>query len=200
MTGIGSFSNIALGAELRLDEDNIDSYQAWNTVQHYNNLSEELIIAWDGLFFIINTTMTMSIIYKIMYVSHLSSIYMLIHSIVFSSSARRTRGLTSTCKDHHVYNTVIRAIIESSLIAWVGLLVYATTSAYFYAHLEALDGIVSGLFNKDHLHVLLTVLSGRAGLLTNLQPVSVYLRWSLYSCYHDGRSNVSRCVRGSRKA
>jgi hypothetical protein len=42
-----------------------------------------------------------------------------------SSSATRAKVLTGPSKDHYIHNTVIRAIIESSLIVWMGLLTFA---------------------------------------------------------------------------
>jgi hypothetical protein len=54
--------------------------------------------------------------------------------VMCSFSADRAKGLTGQCKDHYIYNTVIRAIIESSLIAWVGLVTCAVASTYNLAH------------------------------------------------------------------
>jgi hypothetical protein len=53
--------------------------------------------------------------------------------IICSSSANRTKALTGPCKDHHIYNTVIRAIIESALIVWMGLLTFAIATTRLFA-------------------------------------------------------------------
>jgi hypothetical protein len=50
--------------------------------------------------------------------------------VVHSSSANRAKALTGPCKNQSIYNTVIRAIIESAFIAWVGLLIYVMTNLY----------------------------------------------------------------------
>jgi hypothetical protein len=57
--------------------------------------------------------------------------------LVCSSSAARAKVLTGPCKDHYIYNTVIRAIIESSLIVWMGLLTYAITQTLGLSQLES---------------------------------------------------------------
>jgi hypothetical protein len=44
------------------------------------------------------------------------------------------RGLTDPRQDHYIYNIVIRAIIEASLVAWVGLVACAVASTYFLAN------------------------------------------------------------------
>jgi hypothetical protein len=44
------------------------------------------------------------------------------------------KGLTDPRKDHYIYNIVIRAIIEASLVAWVGLVACAVASTYFLAN------------------------------------------------------------------
>jgi hypothetical protein len=54
--------------------------------------------------------------------------------MICSSSAERAKDLTGICKDHSIYNTVIRAIIESSLVAWVGLVACAVASTYYLWH------------------------------------------------------------------
>jgi hypothetical protein len=54
-----------------------------------------------------------------------------------SSSATRAKVLAGPCKDHYIYNTVIRAIIESSLIVWMGLLTYAITETWMLSQLES---------------------------------------------------------------
>jgi hypothetical protein len=64
MTGIGSLSNIALEFVLRWDEELSPS--RFLTVYRKLNLYQELIAAWACVFFALNTSMTMSIIYKIM--------------------------------------------------------------------------------------------------------------------------------------
>jgi endoglucanase Acf2 len=57
--------------------------------------------------------------------------------IIFSSSANRTKALTGPYKDHYIYNTVIRAIIESALIVWMGLLTYAIATTCWFALVAA---------------------------------------------------------------
>jgi hypothetical protein len=49
---------------------------------------------------------------------------------VYSSSGNFAR-LPSSGKDRQIYNTVIRAIIESSLVSWVGLLSYAIATTFY---------------------------------------------------------------------
>jgi hypothetical protein len=56
--------------------------------------------------------------------------------LVCSSSATRAKVLAGPCKDHYIYNTVIPAIIESSLIVWMGLLTYAITETWKLSQLE----------------------------------------------------------------
>jgi hypothetical protein len=60
--------------------------------------------------------------------------------IMYSPSASRSKEEPGRYKDRYqhaqIYETVIRVIIESSLIAWVGLLAYAIASTYFLAHNE----------------------------------------------------------------
>jgi hypothetical protein len=89
--------------------------------------------AWAFIFLIINSSMTFSIIFKIMYVGCFCVEFAPLKIVVFcSSSANRAKGLGGS---QSVYNTVIRAIIESSLISWMGLLTYALSSE-FYLSLE----------------------------------------------------------------
>jgi hypothetical protein len=72
---------------------------------------------------------------------------------VCRSSATRAKVLTGPCKDHYIYNTVIRAIIESSLIVWMGLLIYAISEtcglsrSALYAYV-ATEHNVSCFFNS----------------------------------------------------
>jgi hypothetical protein len=62
--------------------------------------------------------------------------------IIRSSSANRTRALIGPCRDHYIYKTVIRAIIESALITWIGLLVYVITAALaLWANSHAADHV-----------------------------------------------------------
>jgi hypothetical protein len=69
-SGIGTLSNIALTAQLRVDEDAfISSDQARLTAEGNAILAQKLLDVWAWCFFAVNTTMTMSIIYKILYVS-----------------------------------------------------------------------------------------------------------------------------------
>jgi hypothetical protein len=78
MAEIGALSNISLGTQLRLDEYSevpqggqklIDYYNAWDRAERNSGLAQKLILAWAWIFFALNTTMTMSMIYKIVYVS-----------------------------------------------------------------------------------------------------------------------------------
>jgi hypothetical protein len=76
LAGIGSLSNIALGGQLRLDRDG--PYSNYTEILAAENdivLNRELIDVWAWIFFTLNTTMTMSIIYKILCVSSCFPIY-----------------------------------------------------------------------------------------------------------------------------
>jgi hypothetical protein len=44
------------------------------------------------------------------------------------------KGLTDRRKEHCIYNIVIRAVIEASLVAWVGLVAFAVASTYYLAN------------------------------------------------------------------
>jgi hypothetical protein len=67
ITGIGSFSNIALGTLVHADADPEHLYSINKTkIEETEILSQVLIVVWAWLFFALNTTMTMSILYKIM--------------------------------------------------------------------------------------------------------------------------------------
>jgi hypothetical protein len=52
---------------------------------------------------------------------------------ICSSSANRTKALTGSSHKRYIYNTVIRAIIESALIVWIGLLTYAIATTHWFA-------------------------------------------------------------------
>jgi hypothetical protein len=71
-------ANISLGTELRLDaytevpqggQKLIDYENAWIRAERNSGLTQKLIVAWAWIFFALNTAMTMSMIYKIVYVS-----------------------------------------------------------------------------------------------------------------------------------
>jgi hypothetical protein len=137
LAGIGSLSNIALQGELRVhsnrDENEPLSHEAWLTAQHNDILNPQLIDVWAWVFFALNTTMTMSIIYKILCVGICLPFILPNGVVVCSSSRNRARVLTAGLRqDYHIYNTAMRAIIESSLVAWVGLVTYAIASTCFY--------------------------------------------------------------------
>jgi hypothetical protein len=68
---LGSLSNIGLRADLRIDAEggNIVSYAALFQLIQAELLAQKLITVWAWLFFALNTTMTMSIVYKILYVA-----------------------------------------------------------------------------------------------------------------------------------
>jgi hypothetical protein len=59
-----------------VDEDSalfIDDL-AWDRIALRDNLAQELTDVWAWLFFALNTTMTMSIIYKVLYVGCFGSV------------------------------------------------------------------------------------------------------------------------------
>jgi hypothetical protein len=67
LAGIGSLSNIALRGELRMDRNAGPLSEAeWLAQAHNAVLNLQLIDVWAWIFFTLNTTMTMSIIYKIL--------------------------------------------------------------------------------------------------------------------------------------
>jgi hypothetical protein len=69
MPAIGSLSNIALGTVLDLEKKKYHPLalaQAEITLASNSVLAQKLIDVWAWLFFAINTTMTVSIIYKIL--------------------------------------------------------------------------------------------------------------------------------------
>jgi hypothetical protein len=53
--------------------------------------------------------------------------------------------MTGPCKDHYIYNTVIRAIIESSFISWMGLLACTIASTYELADYDPLDVVYNSI-------------------------------------------------------
>jgi hypothetical protein len=68
VSGLGSLSNIAYSLQIRAAE-----YFLWDAlvdeqVALHDNLAQELSDVWAWLFFALNTTMTLSIIYKVLYV------------------------------------------------------------------------------------------------------------------------------------
>jgi hypothetical protein len=67
VSGLGSLSNIAYGLQIREDEVGFYSDDDREAMRN-NNLAQELSDVWAWLFFALNTTMTMSIIYKVLYV------------------------------------------------------------------------------------------------------------------------------------
>jgi hypothetical protein len=72
MVVLGSLSNIALGAQLRLDDGLIQHYFYLEQVKAslINSVTaQKLIDVWAWIYFAMNTTMTVSIIYKILYVA-----------------------------------------------------------------------------------------------------------------------------------
>jgi hypothetical protein len=71
VAGIGSLSNIALGLHLRWDGASLTSNTHSMEVEKKVMQAQELIAVWAWLFFALNSSMTMSIIYKILYVGPL---------------------------------------------------------------------------------------------------------------------------------
>jgi hypothetical protein len=69
------------GGPLNIDE------LAWDRTALRDNLAQELSDVWAWLFFALNTTMTMSIIYKVLYVGCFVSD--VLSEITRSSAARR---------------------------------------------------------------------------------------------------------------
>jgi hypothetical protein len=75
MAGVGSLSTIALRSELHaFDSWNWDVYsqdweREWDKAQQSAVLCQKFILVWAWIFFALNTTMTMSIIYKILSVT-----------------------------------------------------------------------------------------------------------------------------------
>jgi hypothetical protein len=67
VSGLGSLSNIAYGFQIRWDED-LDMPDMGSKANLSDNLAQELSDVWAWLFFALNTTMTTSIIYKVLYV------------------------------------------------------------------------------------------------------------------------------------
>jgi hypothetical protein len=66
---IGSLSNIALSTLLRYDQDYESVYHMAGGIQTMidnDDLAAKLVDVWAWLFFALNTSMTMSIIYKIL--------------------------------------------------------------------------------------------------------------------------------------
>jgi hypothetical protein len=85
---------------------------------------------------------------------------------VRSSSAARAKVLAGPYKDH-IYNTVIRAIIESSLVVWMGLLTYAIAETRVLSPLKSgrakipdLETSVSSLYAQCLLRGFLMMLTG----------------------------------------
>jgi hypothetical protein len=69
VSGLGSLSNIAYGLQIREDEKLLSYLELVNEkIGQRDNLAQELSDVWAWLFFALNTTMTMSIIYKVLYV------------------------------------------------------------------------------------------------------------------------------------
>jgi hypothetical protein len=120
---MGILSNIAyiFGSQSALRADQTSEAAHW------------LIVAWAWIFFAINTSLTASIMIKIMYVSKLS-LFFLLHlahcDAIRRSATNRSTMLNDSHENRSIYRTVIRAIIESSLITWMGLLFYSITSTY----------------------------------------------------------------------
>jgi hypothetical protein len=93
--------------------------------------------------------------------------------IVCSSSTHRSKTLVGP----HIYSTVVRAVIESSLITWMGLLACAITSTDFLVHVQIPDatlvpltdlgGGVSGLCTIRRFFLQFTNSNGRLKLLTH---------------------------------
>jgi hypothetical protein len=73
VVGMGSLSNIALSADLKITEAKT-AYVLEKTLISANDqailVGQTLIDVWAWLFFAMNTTMTTTIIYKIWYVGH----------------------------------------------------------------------------------------------------------------------------------
>jgi hypothetical protein len=73
LAGLGSLSNIALGAEFRSDTGPLEFNAVVFQLILAELLAQKLITVWAWLFFALNTTMTMSIVYKILYVARSAS-------------------------------------------------------------------------------------------------------------------------------
>jgi hypothetical protein len=73
LAGLGSLSNIGLGVDLRNDGRSPESNEAAFHLIQAELLTQKLITVWAWLFFTLNTTMTMSIVYKILYVARSAS-------------------------------------------------------------------------------------------------------------------------------
>jgi hypothetical protein len=69
LEAIGSLSNIALSTMLRFNQDILDG-PIQNAIEARDSaiLAQKLVDVWAWLFFALNTSMTMSIIYKILQV------------------------------------------------------------------------------------------------------------------------------------
>jgi hypothetical protein len=75
LSGLGSLSNIAYGLQIREDEGFYPSELNYDRLEDMRNddLAQELRDGWAWLFFALNTTMTISIIYKVLYVGYFVS-------------------------------------------------------------------------------------------------------------------------------
>jgi uncharacterized protein YpuA (DUF1002 family) len=79
-TGVGALANIALGTQLNVDYD-----RAYDPITQYddnithlgtdNDRFQIFVDVWAFLFFVINSTMTTSVIYKILYVNRMMWMY-----------------------------------------------------------------------------------------------------------------------------
>jgi hypothetical protein len=79
-TGVGALSNIALGTQLNMDyaytQDQFTQFDDDQT--HFvtdNDRFQTFVDIWAWLFFAINSMMTTSVIYKILYVGRMVSMY-----------------------------------------------------------------------------------------------------------------------------
>jgi hypothetical protein len=110
----------------------------------------KLTLVWAWIFFALNTTMTTSIIYKILSVSLSRS--KLCHwrawpSLAPREDARRPQEVQE--QHRYVYNAVVRVIIESSFVSWVGLLAYTiATTCFFTFSNRMITNSVSYLFEE----------------------------------------------------
>jgi hypothetical protein len=106
--------------------------------------------------------------------------------LLSSSSAYRVKIATRPCKDHYVYKTVIRAVIESSLVAWMGLLAYAISNTY-------------SLANKENPNMPYSVVSNSFGTSQGCVMLKLGTGWT-YSCIRLHRPAVRVCELSRRLA
>jgi hypothetical protein len=121
-----------------LTGDNWESFDKLNVLASQGRIAAQwLIDAWAWVFFAINTSLTASIMYKIMSVASFfdllsTHVYVANYGSIGSSATRDSTMLENSHESRFIYRTVIRAVVESSLITWVVLLPYTiSTTVYF---------------------------------------------------------------------